>query len=305
MVKMGRFEGINKMLKMALVKTIFLLVLLSILGSCQNTEKNSTDQSNPKEKKSDESYNLQKTDATFFEKIKLNEITAEELLKYFHKGKINTNEKLEYQSSEINMDEDEKLEMILRFYPTSNPKTTNYFYLIDFKKINKLTGSLSLQSDGLQEPKVDTVNQIIFVKSTLNGTCENGYRWVGFKLIDGEFLRVIDFYGTHEGSSCGTFTDEDDAKKDFEFYSTIESKYEFQDKNTLINTSKISYWKYDEYMDTYTEKIITDKEIKLYYIYNPNIKKFECFNSKKKKLLEDGMIGTAFELITLFKNEEL
>lgn len=281
----------------------FLLIL--ILISCQQAEKDIVKEESD-EKQSEDKIDLQNLDEEFINKILNKEINSDSLIYLLNPSLAKEKYNLEYNSSEVNLDEDTEKEIVITSLPKNNYSEVGYIFVIDSKP-NKysLIGFEYLDLWFENIPIIDFGNKMIFLKSRVNGTCDAGYYWSGYKLLDNEFKNIASLYGNHEGSSCGNYEDEDDDKKDIEIRTTLESTFEFQDKNTIINNCTLSEWKFDTYMDTYTEKIITDKEIKLYYIYNPTSKKFECFNSEKKKLFEDGIIGTSFELITKFKNGEL
>jgi len=193
-------------------------------------------------------------------------------------------------------------EFVLYFEAKDKRLADSYIFILEEQKAGyRIIDHLSLNKDSEYEPEFDSRNKLLFHKTRINGTCDEGYYISVYKLIDDRLKKVVTLHGNHEGSSCGSYTDEDDDNKDFEYYSKVESDYEIMNQNAIINTCKLSHWKFDQYMDTWTEKIITDKEIKLYYTYNPDLKKFICFNSNKMKIFQEGMSGLSFELVDLIK----
>lgn len=289
----------------------YFILLLFIISSCAENNENSIT-------KKEEDLKQKKTTKT---RTKHKNVYEVELINGFIEGRIDSDSllqrllhrnlmdgnKYEHSVTISNFDDDDEREIILEFKPLNDNATSTLIFILDKQKINYfLIGFLDLEPGFSFEPKIDTINKIIFYQSRVYGTCDDGFCWVGSKIINKKLIEVIRLAGEHGGNSCGTYDEEDTNLIDIELESRVNCNYEFISKDTLINYCTVSQWTHD-FNNPKSKKNykIKSKKIKLFYVFNPSQQEYECHNEHGYPLYKDNSMTISFEFIGLIENGKL
>lgn len=136
----------------------------------------------------------------------------------------------------VNFDDDSDLEWIVLYNFYNSSYIGSRILVFDcINNIYELNGSIlycceGLVSDG--EPIIDTVNQVVLLKSRMWGTCEYGYLWNGYRIKNDTLQEDFMLPGFHYASDC--------SMREKEKLAQLDCSFDFINRDSIEITAKLS-----------------------------------------------------------------